>query len=234
MAINIEPTILQELEKEVREIISTYLLHSSITELEKREVINKASYASYEDLLAFANKDPASLKSPYYVLHSYLSFKAVLHYRVANALHKLSQGANEITYEYLQIVARTISEKAKAETGIEIHPASKIGHRFIIDHGYGTVIGETSEIGNDCYLLQGVILGARSIAGNQRIKRHPTLKDGIEVGSFVRIFGPVTVGSNVVISPNAVITQDIPANTQVVVLTVNQFLKNSTYIRSSC
>ncbi len=203
---------------------------SLVTELENNGVICEVSNKIYEDLLCFANQDPSAKKSPEYILESYLSFQAVLSYRVANALYCFSQML-ETTESVinLQIIARKISETAKVKTGVEIHPAAKIGSRLIVDHGYGTVIGETTEIGDDCYILQGVVLGAKSIAGNYDSKRHPTLGSRVEVGSFARIFGPVKIGDDVKISPWAVITEHIPSNSKVIVITTNQVVKRRNF-----
>ena len=213
-----------QIEQKIKNILFRYLPETLFKELENRQIINQVNKKIQEDLSSFASKDPAAKNSLKYILDSYLSFKAVLHYRIANALYYLSQNANEITP--LQTVARKISEQAKAETGIEIHPAAKIGRRFVVDHGFGTVIGETTQIGDDCYILQSVILGARRIAANCEGKRHPTLGNRVEVGGFVRIFGNVTIGNDVKISPCVVITKDIPANSTVVLLTTNQIIKN--------
>ncbi len=213
---NVKNILLQSLEKQT----------SLVTELKKNGAIDEVSHKIYDDLLCFAHKDPSAKNSPEYILESYLSFQAVFFYRVANLLHCFSQRLQTTALvTYLKIVARKISETAKVKTGVEIHPGAKIGSRFIVDHGYGTVIGETTEIGDDCYILQGVVLGAKGIAMNHADKRHPTLGSRVEVGSFVRIFGPVIIGNDVKISPWAVITEDIPSNSKVVVLTTNQIVK---------
>ncbi len=106
--------------------------------------------------------------------------------------------------------AGTLHQHARVTTGVDIHPGATIGARFVVDHGSGTVIGETAEIGDDCYVLNGVILGARGIAGNRAGKRHPTLGNRVEIGSFARIFGPVTIGDDVIVTSLSCITRDIP------------------------
>lgn len=97
-------------------------------------------------------------------------------------------------------------------SGIEIHPYAKIGSKFVIDHGFGVVIGETTEIGDRCYILGGVILGAYGIAGNSNQKRHPTIGNDVQIGSFSRIFGNINIGNNVVIGANCTIRSDIEDN----------------------
>ena len=97
----------------------------------------------------------------------------------------------------------------------------------MLDHGHGTVIGETCEIGDDCYLLQSVILGATGIVSIPSIKRHPSLGNNVRVGGFARIFGPVNIGDNVLISPHCVITTDIPSNSKVRI--VNQLQITTSY-----
>jgi serine O-acetyltransferase len=98
-------------------------------------------------------------------------------------------------------------------TGVEIHPAAKIGRDFFIDHGTGVVIGETAEIGNRVTLYQGVTLGGTGFA---RGKRHPTLDDDVTVGSGAKLLGPVTVGSNAKVGANTVVIEDVPPQTTVV------------------
>ncbi|EAN2415285.1 serine acetyltransferase, partial [Salmonella enterica] len=112
----------------------------------------------------------------------------------------------------LFIDAKIISENAKIKTGIEIHPAAIIGKRFVIDHGTGTVIGETSIIGEDCYILQSVIIGASGIANNPIGKRHPVIGNNVEIGAFVNLLGNIKIGNNVKISPRVTITKSVPDN----------------------
>lgn len=166
------------------------------------------------DLYALSEKDPAGRKDLKYIAISYSSYFAVLSYRVSHFLY--DQGA------YLD--AKMISEYAKIKTGIEIHPAAKIGKRFVIDHGNGTVIGETSIIGDDCYLLQSVIIGSSGIANNPVGKRHPVIGNNVEIGAFVNLLGNIEIGNNVKISPRLTIKKSIPDNvivtkkTEVIVL----------------
>jgi len=98
-------------------------------------------------------------------------------------------------------------------TGIEIHPGASIGRRFFVDHGMGVVIGETAEIGDDCFLYQGVTLGGTSLKPG---KRHPTLDDGVIVGAGAKVLGPITLGKNARVGANAVVVRDVPAGATVV------------------
>ena len=109
--------------------------------------------------------------------------------------------------------ARAISQTARLLTGIEIHPAAKIGKRFFIDHGMGVVIGETAEIGDDCTLYQGVTLGG---TGKDVGKRHPTLGNNVMVGAGAKVLGPVCIGSNSKIAANAVVLHPVSENSTAV------------------
>ncbi|MDE9364670.1 serine O-acetyltransferase [Luteipulveratus sp. YIM 133132] len=106
-----------------------------------------------------------------------------------------------------RLPARLLSQTARAVTGVEIHPGATIGRRFFIDHGMGVVIGETAEVGDDVMLYHGVTLGGRSL---QRVKRHPTVGDGVTIGAGARVLGPVRVGDGAQIGANAVVVKDVP------------------------
>ena len=177
------------------------------------------------DLFALTERDPATGSDPFMVWDCYLSLKAVANYRIANAIYYPPHRLWADTYNF-QRAARKLSEKTKVETGVEIHPGANIGQRCIIDHGMGTVIGETTKIGNDAYILQCVILGGRKIAGNVLGQRHPIIGNNVEIGGFARIFGSVTICNDVFISPHAVIEHDVPGNSRVVVKTTNQIIIN--------
>lgn len=112
-----------------------------------------------------------------------------------------------------KLPARMLSQASRALTGVEIHPGAQIGKRFFIDHGMGVVIGETAEIGNDVMMYNGVNLGGRTFA---KVKRHPTLADGVTVGAGARILGPVTVGAGSAVGANAVVVKDVPAQSTAV------------------
>ncbi|GHT78548.1 hypothetical protein AGMMS50262_21300 [Bacteroidia bacterium] len=187
----------------------------SITE----ESIDNLVLTIYGDVIAYAHKDPAKHGSEDIVYHNTMSFSAVFHYRIANFLYYLDN--SNIYPTQLKAIAEDLSNIGKRLSGIEIHPAARIGTNFVIDHGAGTVIGETAIVGNDCYFLQGIVLGARGIANNPNGKRHPTIGNNVEIGAFVKILGDINVGDNVKISPNSIITNDIPSNS--IVRIVNQY-----------
>jgi len=165
-----------------------------------------------KDLEAYVKKDPAAENNFNLVINSYTGFNALIGYRVANFIRK------NLLEEFYQIKAREISENIKSKTGIEIHPNATIGEYFVLDHGFGTVIGETSVIGDHCYILQGVILGAKKISQNKNNKRHPTIGNNVEIGAFCRILGDINIGDNVFIAPYNVVTKDIKSNTKIVTL----------------
>ncbi len=99
-------------------------------------------------------------------------------------------------------------------TGVEVHPGAKIGKRFFIDHGMGVVIGETSEIADDCSIYHGVTLGGTTTT--DKGKRHPSLEDGVIIGAGAKVLGPITIGSGSKVGSNAVVVKDVPANSTVV------------------
>ena len=149
-----------------------------------------------EDLDSFIVRDPAA-RSKLEVIFCYPGYHAVLIYRLSSSLWRRN----------LRFIGRFISNLGKILTGIEIHPGATIGRRLFIDHGNGVVIGETSEIGDDVTLYQGVTLGGTSL---EKGKRHPTLGDNVIVGSGAQVLGPLTVGSNARIGANAVVLKDVP------------------------
>lgn len=166
------------------------------------------------DVGAFAEKDPAAYASVVRVLQTYTSFKAVLHYRLAHAIARTCELSSESA-----CYAELISSRGKLLSGAELNSRSTIGKRFVLDHGVGTVIGETAVIGDDCYILGGVTLGAVGIAGNPAGKRHPVLGNRVQVGAFTRVLGHVEIGDDVFIGPHCVITKDIPSGSTVTVRT---------------
>ncbi|HAB50691.1 MAG TPA: hypothetical protein DCE80_00700 [Ignavibacteriales bacterium] len=164
-----------------------------------------------------------------YVLNSYRSLNSVIMYRVAHLIYNycdslkstdLDQENKDEVKLFLQAQARKLSDSTKSYTGVEIHPNAKVGKRFVIDHGYGTLIGETCEIGNDCYILQGVTLGAKGIMKNDTGRRHPKLGNKVEIAGFARVFGPISIGDETKIYGFAVIDRDIPPKREVSI--VNQ------------
>lgn len=166
-----------------------------------------------EDLLHFVSVDPAAHGNARIILDGYSAFACILHYRLAHALLGLPD-----CVEPRQRAARWLADQGKLISGADIHPAAKIGRRFVLDHAIGTVVGETAEIGDDCYMLGGVVLGARGISANASGKRHPTIGNDVQIGGSARILGPVTVGDHVFIAPHSVITADVPSDTRVNVI----------------
>jgi serine O-acetyltransferase len=155
-----------------------------------------------EDIACVFERDPAS-RNRFEILTTYPGVHALIFHRFN---HRLSQWG-------LKWLARFGSHIGRFLTGIEIHPGAIIGRRFFIDHGMGVVIGETTEIGNDCTLYHGVTLGGTTW---DKGKRHPTLADNVVVGAGAKILGPVTVGAGARIGSNAVVTKDVPAGATVV------------------
>ena len=149
-----------------------------------------------EDIDSFIARDPAA-RSRIEVFICYPGYHAVLFYRLANALWRRN----------FKLLGRFVSNIGKIFTGIEIHPGATIGQRFFIDHGNGVVIGETSEIGDDVTLYQGVTLGGTSL---EMGKRHPTLENNVIVGSGAQVLGPLTVASGARVGANAVVLKDVP------------------------
>ena len=158
-----------------------------------------------EFLESIIKRDPAA-KSKLSVILTYPGVKAVFFHKIANffAIAKFN------------LIARIISQFSRFLTGIEIHPKANIGKNLFIDHGMGVVIGETSDIGDNVTIYHMATLGGISPSVNsneqRNIKRHPTLKDNVVVGSGAQILGPVTVGKNAKIGANAVVTKDVPEN----------------------
>lgn len=173
-----------------------------------------------EDAVAFASKDPAARGAPEVVVTSYTSFKAVLHYRLARAL--LDVAAHSASSLDIEPYALLVSSRGKLLSGAELHPRCRIGRRFVLDHGVGTVFGETVELGDDCYVLGGVTLGAAGISGNAAGKRHPTVGHRVQIGAFARVFGPVVIGDDAFIGPHCVITESVPPSSVVTVRTSHQ------------
>ncbi len=156
------------------------------------------------DVLAARDRDPAARGvSPVEILGTWPGIHALLAYRLAHALYLAG----------VPLLPRVISMLTRALTGIEIHPAARIGQGLFIDHGVGVVIGETADIGNDVTLYQGVTLGGTGFATG---KRHPTVQDNVTIGSGAKLLGPITIGHGAKIGANSVVITDVPANSTVV------------------
>ncbi len=162
----------------------------------------KISQAKKLDLDKILASDPAAT-SRSLVKRTYTGYKALCRYRYA---HYFWQKGHKHLAFY-------ISYRTKIKTGIDIHPAAEIGTGIFIDHGVGLVIGETSVIGNDCVLYQGVTLGG---TGKDTGKRHPTLEESVMVSAGASILGPVTIGAHSKIGAGSVVLKDIPAHSTVV------------------
>ena len=155
-----------------------------------------------EDVRSVFARDPAA-RNVFEILTCYSGVQAVIFYRLTHFLWRYK----------LRWLARFISTLARWVTGIEIHPGAVIGRRFFIDHGMGVVIGETTIIGDDCMLYHGVTLGGTTW---DKVKRHPTLKNGVVIGAGAKILGPVTLGNNVRVGSNSVVVRSIDDNETVV------------------
>ena len=155
-----------------------------------------------EAVAAYRQRDPAA-RSWIEVLLCYPGLHAVLWHRMSHGLWRRG----------LRLPARMMAHLGRFLTGIEIHPAARIGRRLIIDHGMGVVIGETAEVGDDVYLYHGVTLGGTS---TERGKRHPTLGDNVIVGAGAKILGDILVGNGARVGANAVVVQPVAAGVTVV------------------
>jgi serine O-acetyltransferase len=155
-----------------------------------------------DDIRAALDRDPAA-RSWVEVALWYPGFHARLFHRAAHALH--GRG--------VPIVPRGIMHLARFLTGIEIHPGATIGRRFFIDHGMGIVIGETTEIGDNVHLYQGVTLGGTS---THRIKRHPTIRNNVVIGAGAKVIGAIEVGENARVGAGSVVVTNVPANATIV------------------
>ncbi|HEX2810980.1 MAG TPA: serine O-acetyltransferase EpsC [Kineosporiaceae bacterium] len=155
-----------------------------------------------EDVETAIARDPAA-RSRAEVVLAYPGLHALWVHRASHALW--------LNGHYL--AARVLSQWTRSVTGVEIHPGATIGRRFFIDHGMGVVIGETAEVGDDVMLYHDVTLGGRSL---EKVKRHPTVEDGVTIGAGARVLGPIVVGAGAQIGANAVVVHDVPPGSVVV------------------
>ncbi|RHM60139.1 MULTISPECIES: serine O-acetyltransferase [Coprobacillaceae] len=149
--------------------------------------------------------DPAA-RNWFNVVINYPGVHAMFFYRINHFLW---------TTCHLKLIARFLSQLARFITGIEIHPGATIGRRFFIDHGMGVVIGETTIIGDDCVLYQGVTLGGVG-TGEHKVKRHPTLLNNVMISAGAKVIGDVTIGNNSIVGAQTVVLSDVPDNCTVV------------------
>ena len=155
-----------------------------------------------EQIDTIFREDPAA-KSVLEIVLCYPGFHAILWHRVAHRLYRAG----------VPLLPRVISQISRMFTGIEIHPGAKIGRRFFIDHGMGVVIGETTEIGDDVLLYQGVTLGG---TGKEKGKRHPTLGNGVVIGTGAKVLGNILLGDHVKVGAGSVVVHPVPARSTVV------------------
>lgn len=156
----------------------------------------------FDDIKNIREKDPAA-KSSLEIILLYSGFHAVLMYRIANKLKKWK----------IPFIPRLISQLTRFFTGIEIHPGATIGERFFIDHGMGVVIGETTIIGDDVLIYQGVTLGG---TGKDEGRRHPTIGDRVTIGAGAKVLGNITIGPDSNIGAGSVVIDDVPEFSTVV------------------
>lgn len=155
-----------------------------------------------EDIAAVKERDPAA-KSALEIFFLYPGVKAIRMYRRAHFFYTHN----------MPFLARWISQRAAKKTGIEIHPGATIGRRLVIDHGHGVVIGETTEIGDDVLIYQGVTLGG---TGKDTGKRHPTIGNNVMISAGAKVLGPFKIGDNSRVAAGAVVLEEVPPNSTVV------------------
>ena len=155
-----------------------------------------------KDIQAALDKDPAA-KSKWEVLFTYSGVKALFYYRIAHKLHIRGH----------RLLARILSQRARRKTGIEIHPGAVIGEGLFIDHGAGVVIGETTEIGDNVTIYQGVTLGG---TGKDVGKRHPTIGNNVMISAGAKILGPVVIGDNSKVGAGSVVLKNVPPHSTIV------------------
>ena len=173
-----------------------------------------------QEIDSIINRDPAA-GSRLGVVFLYPSFHVMAFYKMGNIFWRYN----------LKFISRLIMHLARIFTGIEIHPAAKIGSNFFMDHGLGIVIGETTEIGENVTIYQGVTLGGimpsveSDLQRNQ--KRHPTIGNNVIIGSGAQILGPINVGDNARIGANSVVSKDVPSNVTVAGVPAREFVKST-------
>jgi len=156
-------------------------------------------------------RDPAA-RSLLEIILCYPGLHALFFHRIAHVLW---------TYK-LYLIARFVSHISRFLTAIEIHPAAKIGKRFFIDHGVGVVIGETAEVGDDVFIYHQVTLGATT---SKKVKRHPTIGNGVIIGAGAKLLGPINVGKDAKIGANSVVVNDVPPGATMVGIPAKEFKK---------
>ncbi|MBK5278322.1 MAG: serine acetyltransferase [Bacteroidia bacterium] len=195
-----------ELEEILRLTVDESRLNSKVIADKFFETLPKIHIRLEHDIDAMYNGDPAA-KSTSEVIRTYPGFYAIAAYRIAHELHRLG----------VKGMPRVITEHAHSKTGIDIHPAAKIGEHFCIDHGTGVVIGETTVIGNHVKIYQGVTLGALSVEKQDaEKKRHPTIEDDVVIYAGATILGGETIiGQGSIIGGNVWLTRSVPTNSKI-------------------
>ncbi|HEX2703777.1 MAG TPA: serine O-acetyltransferase [Solirubrobacteraceae bacterium] len=169
-----------------------------------RKLLNRVATEIRRDIASARARDPSTRGvGPAQLLATWPGIQALLAHRVAHALEEAG----------VPVLPGAIAFTARTVTGIEIHPAARIGDGLFIDHGSGVVIGETARIGNDVTLYQGVTLGGTGFSTG---KRHPTVEDNVTIGSGAKLLGPITIGHGAKIGANSVVVSDVPENATVV------------------
>ena len=174
----------------------------------------------FKEIDTIIERDPAA-ESRLGVMFLYPSFHVMIFYKTANILWRYN----------LRFIARLIMQIGRMLTGIEIHPAAKIGSNFFMDHGLGIVIGETAEIGEDVTIYQGVTLGgvmpSIESESQRNQKRHPTIGNNVIIGSGAQILGPIKIGDYARIGANSVVSKNVPSNVTVAGVPAREFSKSS-------
>jgi serine O-acetyltransferase len=170
------------------------------------------------DLNAYMANDPANENDPELIVQAHGGFLAQLSYRVARQL--ILRGGS-----CYRLASHVLRHWACGKFGVDIHPGARLEEGIVLDHSYGIVVGETAEIGRGSYVLGGAVIGARTICGNPTGKRHPTIGRNCQIGYRARILGPVVLGDRVFVAPYAVVTESLPDDTSVVVLSENMKIR---------
>ena len=164
-----------------------------------------------DQIISMKKRDPAA-RSLLEIILCYPGLHALFFHRIAHVLWNYK----------LYLIARFVSHISRFLTAIEIHPAAKIGKRFFIDHGVGVVIGETAEVGDDVFIYHQVTLGATT---SKKIKRHPTIGNGVVIGAGAKLLGPINIGKEAKIGANSVVVTDVPAGATMVGIPAKEFKK---------
>lgn len=187
--------------------------------------LDEAAASAAADAHSYLERDPSLHGCLDGVMAPGSSFRAVAANRLAHLFWREAAEAGRRDGDGLRAAALALAFVARRECGVDIHPGARLGCEFVVDHGFGTVIGETVVAGARCYVLNGVVLGARGIASNPGGRRHPRLGDDVEIGSFACVLGPIEIGDGAFIGPHCVITEDVPRRARVTVRHPVQFVR---------